>query len=104
MEFLSLAMLFIVTLLSSVMGCMIGGAILIVFPVMVFFGMPVHAAIATARFAIAGSAIGSFGNYYRLKRVNLKIALPFAVTAVIGSFIGANITVSLSENALKNLI
>src|SRR3989338_1852195 len=100
----TIVILFIITLLSSIIGGMMGGAILILFPSMIFLGVPVYTAVATSKLAHFGIGIGSVSNYHRHKKISWKIASVFTATAAIGSIIGAIMLPSINESLLKTII
>ena len=87
METANLILLLIVSLFSSVIGSVIGTAMLILPPAMIFLGIPVHTAIATARFSMLGIATGNMARFSMKEKIKLRYVLPFALAGIIGSLI-----------------
>lgn len=89
MDGLYFALLIAIRFPASVMGTMIGMAMLVLLPVMIFLGIPVHAAVATGRFSMVGTSIGNISKLSRSNQIKMRYAVPFAVAGVISSLIGA---------------
>ena len=104
MDAASFVFLLVVSFLTAVMGSLIGMAMLVLLPVMIFLGVPVYTAVATGRFSMIGIGIGNITKFSKGNRIKLKYFLPFAIAGVIGSFIGASFLVFVNEKLLKSLI
>lgn len=104
MDATSVVLLLIVSFFSSIIGTMIGMAMLILPPAMIFLGMPVHIAVATARFSMTGISIGNLTKFSVKERVHLKYVLPFAVAGVIGALISSSLLRGINEEVLKRTI
>ncbi|MBI2654309.1 sulfite exporter TauE/SafE family protein [Candidatus Woesearchaeota archaeon] len=104
MEITSLILLLIISFVTSIIGTLIGTAMLIMPPAMIFLGVPVHTAIATARFSMLGIGIGNITKFSLQDRINLKYALPFAIAGIFGALFGASLLAKIEENVLKIII
>lgn len=104
METSGLILLLIVSFLSSIVGTIIGTAMLILPPVMIFLGVPVHTSIATARFSLAGMGVGNLTKFSMKEKVQLRYVLPFAVSGAAGSLMSALLLKDINEIALKKAI
>ena len=104
MDVTSFILLLGISFLSAIIGTMVGMAMLIMPPVMIFFGVPVHAAIATARFSMVGQHIGNITKFSLKDRMQSRYVLPFAIAGVIGSIFGASFLIKINEELLKNTI
>ena len=104
MEVISFVILLIVSFLSSIIGTMIGMAMLILPPTMIFLGIPVHTAIATARFSMVGIGIGNITKFSLKDKIQPRYVIPFAVAGVIGSLLGASFLTKINEELLKTII
>ena len=96
--------LLVISFLSAIIGTLIGMAMLIMPPVMIFFGVPVHAAIATARFSMVGQHFGNITKFSLKDKIQLKYVVPFAIAGIIGSIFGALFLIKINEELLKNTI
>lgn len=104
METISFVLLLAVSFLSAVMGTMIGMAMLVLVPVMIFLGIPVHTAVATGRFSMIGVNLGNIGKFSKSQKIKLKYVMPFATAGVFGTLIGASLITAINENALKIIL
>lgn len=104
MDMLSLLFLMIVSFLSAIMGTMVGMAMLVLLPVMIFLGIPVHTAVATGRFSMVGISLGNIGQFSRKQKIKLRYVVPFAVAGVLGALFGASFMVMVNEDMLKKTI
>ncbi len=69
----------------------LGGASILI-PIMVFFGIPVKVAIASAMVSVIATSSGSASAYVRERLANVKVAMYLEVFTSIGAIIGATIT------------
>ena len=77
-----------------------GGTILILF-LSIFFNIEQHLAQAVNFiFFIPTSIIASFV-YYKNKQINLKLGLGFAISGIIGWYLGASFSLSIGGNKLR---
>jgi len=87
--------------LSSFIDAIAGGGGLISLPAYIFVGIPIHNAYATNKFSASlGTAI-AVANYIKGGCIDFTAAIPGSIAAVIGSFIGARLALSLSSRALQ---
>jgi uncharacterized membrane protein YfcA len=75
--------------LGSLTG--LGGASILI-PLMVFFGVPVKEAIASAMVSVVATSSGSASAYVRERIANVRIAMYLEVFTSVGAIIGASIT------------
>ena len=104
MQTLSLILLLSISFLSAIMGTMVGMAMLVMLPVMIFLGIPVHTAVATGRFSMVGINIGNIGKFSKRQKIEMKYVLPFALAGIVGSLFGALYMVRINEDILKKVI
>ena len=86
--------------ISGIIG--IGGGIIIVPALILFFNLPQHLAQGTT-LALLVPPIGIFAawNYYKQGNVDIKIAALICVGFVLGSFFGSKFALNISELALR---
>ena len=97
-------LVYVVGFVGSTFGTLVGGAGLIVVPTLIFLGLPSQMAIATSQFGGSGSAIFGLYEFHRKKLVNVKLGLFLGMTAVVGSFIGANLVLRVNPLTLRIFI
>ena len=77
-----------------------GGGGLISLPAYLIAGLPPHAAVATNKMSsTCGTALATF-RFIKNKLVNFKLAIPSVIAAIIGSSIGANLSLLVSEDIM----
>lgn len=104
MDALSFVFLLLASFLSAIMGTMVGMAMVIMVPVMVFLGIPIHVAVATGRFSMIGIGLGNIRMLSRNQKMEPGYILPISIAGIIGTLLGASYLKYLSENALENII
>jgi len=87
-------------IVSGMLG--VGGAIIIVPALVLFFGMTQHQAQGTS-LAILLLPVGflAFWNYYKQGYVNFKFALIVMLAFFVGGYLGSVIAIHVSEKLLK---
>ncbi|MDP2931508.1 MAG: sulfite exporter TauE/SafE family protein [Chloroflexota bacterium] len=82
-------------------GSLIGlGGATILIPILVFFGIPVKEAIASAMVAIIATSSGSASSYVRERITNVKIAMYLEMFTISGAIIGATTTTIIAPTYL----
>ena len=104
MEILTLILIFVVAMITSAFGTLIGGSSLITIPLLIFIGIPPATAIGTNRAGLIGLAIAGWYEFDKKHLINYKIGWPIGIAALIGSIIGAKIVLQINENFLKIII
>ncbi|MBW2514221.1 MAG: sulfite exporter TauE/SafE family protein [Deltaproteobacteria bacterium] len=104
MEFAHLFIMFVVGVVASAFGTLIGGSSIVTIPTLILLGLPPHTAIGTDRFGIIGVGISGWYKFHKKKLINYKIGLIVAIPVLFGTFIGANLVLQISESVLKYVI
>ena len=90
--------------LAGLVDAIGGGGGLISLPAYLLAGVPVHQAVATNKLSNScGTALVTF-RFIKNKLINFKLALPSVIAAIIGSSIGANISLSLEEATMEKIL
>ena len=86
--------------LAGLIDAIGGGGGLISLPAYLIAGLPPHAAVATNKMSsTCGTALATF-RFIKNKLVNFKLAIPSVIAAIIGSSIGANLSLLVSEDIM----
>lgn len=86
--------------LAGLIDAIGGGGGLISLPAYLIAGLPPHAAIATNKMSsTCGTALAT-ARFIRNKLVNFRLTLPAVAAAIIGSSIGAHISMAVSEDVM----
>ena len=81
-----------------------GGGGLISLPAYLLAGLPVHQAIATNKLSSAcGTSLSAF-RFLRRGLINLRLAVPSVAAALIGSSLGARLSLRVSEDVMKYIL
>ena len=93
-------MLFLAGLVDSIGG---GGG-LISLPAYLLAGLPVHMAVATNKLSSACGTSLATARFIRKGLVNLRLALPSVAAAMLGSSLGAQLSLSVDETVMKYIL
>jgi len=104
MEILSFILILAVSFIASIIGTIIGSAMLILPPTMIFFGIPPHTAVATGRFSMVGVGIGNATRFSMRNMIQLKYVIPFAAAGIVGAVFGALSLKRIDGDFLKILM
>jgi uncharacterized membrane protein YfcA len=90
---LNIPSLALISVLVGFLGSLTGlGGASILIPLLVFFGIPVKQAIASAMIAIIATSSGSAASYVRERITNIKVAMYLEMFTITGAIAGATIT------------
>ena len=81
-----------------------GGGGLISLPAYLLAGLPVHNAIATNKLSSTCGTTLTTVRFIRQGLVNWKIAVPTIVFAMLGSSLGANLSMKMDEGIMQNIL
>ena len=86
--------------LAGLIDAIGGGGGLISLPAYLIAGLPPHAAVATNKLSsTCGTTLATL-RFIKNGLVNLKLAIPSAIAAIIGSSIGANLSLLLNDEIM----
>ncbi len=90
---MDMASLLLISIPVGFLGSLTGlGGASILIPLLVFFGIPVKEAIASAMVSIVATSSGSASAYVRERLANIKIAMYLEMFTSVGAIVGASIT------------
>jgi hypothetical protein len=81
-----------------------GGAGVFAVPTMLAFGIPPINVLALNRTSDVGVVLGALKNYHRSKNIQWRLGLIAALPMGVGSFLGSNFVVNISERFLNYII
>ena len=81
-----------------------GGGGLISLPAFLIAGLPPHSAIATNKMSSTFGTALTTARFIKNGLVNLRLAVPSVIAAMIGSFCGARLSLLLSEQLIRSLM
>ena len=90
--------------LAGLVDAIGGGGGLISLPAYLLAGLPVHSAIATNKLSSACGTALATGRFIRKGLVNFRLAVPSVIAAVLGSSLGAKLSLAVSETAMKYIL
>lgn len=86
---------------GGIVDAMGGGGGLITLPAYMLAGLPAHFAIATNKLSATCGTLVAAIKFLRERLVNFKLVLPAMLNAVVGSLIGARLSLMTDEKYLK---
>ncbi len=98
------ALLVVVGIVAGFLNVMAGGGSLITLPLLIFLGLPAAVANGTNRVAIFFQNIFAIGGFRRQGIFPLRLAMLCTVPALAGSYLGANLAVSIDDATFKRLL
>lgn len=90
--------------LAGFVDAVAGGGGLISLPAYMMAGLPAHAAIATNKISSAMGTTVAACRYLKAGFMKAWLCIPGIVMALIGSFLGSNLTLLIDEQLLKTLM
>jgi uncharacterized membrane protein YfcA len=103
-SFFEICFISLMGILLGVIGAIIGSTLLVIVPMLNFFGLPIQAAIGTGKVSVIGRDIFPAFYFYRKKLVKLVLAIPFSISAVLTSWYGSAVAISLSPHILEKIV
>ena len=91
-------------LLLGAMGAVIGSTLLVIVPMLSLFGMPIQAAIGTAKVSVIGRETIPAIYFHKKKLVSHALAIPFSIAAIIASWYGSVVAISLDASSLEKIV
>ena len=90
--------------LAGLVDAIGGGGGLISLPAYLLAGLPMHNAIATNKLSSTCGTTLTTVRFIRQGLVNWKIAIPTIVFAILGSSLGANLSMKMDEGIMQNIL
>jgi len=103
-EVITLFSVFLIGILASIFGTMVGGGTMLSLPFLMIIGLPPQVAIATERLGGMGQTIASFLKFQKSKNIVWKYVLGLTIISLVSSIIGANILIKTGPVFLRNII
>ncbi len=97
-------LLIFVGLIAGFLNVVAGGGSLLTLPLLIFLGLPSSVANGTNRIAILTQSIVSVASFRKSGFFNWKFSLLLGIPAVIGSIIGANFAITLSDDIFNKVL
>jgi uncharacterized membrane protein YfcA len=103
-SFFEIGFITLMGIVLGVMGAIIGSTLLIIVPMLNFFGLPIQAAIGTGKVSVIGREIIPAFYFHSKKMVKLGLAIPFSVAAALTSWCGSVVAISLNPHILEKIV
>ena len=104
MEIYHLIAMFFVAIAASSFGTLIGGSSIVTIPTLILLGLPPHTAIGTDRFGIIGVGLAGWYEFHKKGLIDYRVGWMVAAPVLLGSMIGANLVLQISESVLTQVI
>ena len=81
-----------------------GGGGLISLPAYLLAGLPIHATIATNKLSSACGTALATGRFLKAGLINIKLSIPSVIAAILGSSVGAQLSLRMNEEVMKGVL
>lgn len=95
---------FLVGILASILGAMVGSGGLISIPFLIFVGLPPQIAIATHKFGSAGLKIGAVTKFWKTNHIQWRYFVPFSLLGFVAAFAGAQLLIMIDKELLSRIV
>ena len=102
--FWQIPVLMAVGVVAGILNILAGGGSLLTLPLLIFFGLPAATANGTNRIAIFCQNIFAITGFKRQGIFPLRLALLATPPALVGSYIGANLAITIDEMVFRRLL
>ena len=99
-----LPLLFIVGIVAGIINTLAGGGSLLTLPLLIFMGLPGAVANGTNRIAIFCQNIFAIRGFSKRGVMPLQLVLLCTPPALLGSWLGANLAISLDDQVFKRIL
>jgi len=99
-----LLVLFFAGIVATFYGVSVGGAGLIITPLLIFLGFTAQEAVATSIFGYTGMLLVGFVGFHKAGKIDYKVGVPGAVIMGLGALAGAFIMPQIPNEILKKII
>ncbi len=90
--------------LAGFIDSIAGGGALISIPAYLIAGLPIHTAIATNKLSAGFGASASAIRFIHNKMINFRLGIPSVIFAILGSCMGANLSMYVEETVLIKIL
>jgi len=102
--FWQLPLLFAIGIIAGILNVLAGGGSLLTLPLLIFMGLPSAVANGTNRIAIFCQNIFAIRGFRKRKVLPLELALLCTPPALLGSWVGAQLAISLDDQLFNRLL
>ena len=99
-----LPLLFVVGIVAGILNILAGGGSLLTLPLLIFMGLPSAVANGTNRIAIFCQNIFAIRGFSKRGVMPLQLALLCTPTALLGSWVGANLAIDIDDQMFKRVL
>ena len=104
MTVFDLALLIASGLAAGFINAVSGGGSMLTLPALIFIGLPPSLANGTNRVAVVVQNVAALATYNQLKVVNHRLAFSLAVPTIVGSFLGALVSIRLNDTQFRTIL
>jgi uncharacterized membrane protein YfcA len=102
--FWQLPLLFVVGVVAGILNVLAGGGSLLTLPLLIFMGLPSAVANGTNRIAILCQNVFAIRGFRQRGVLPLQLALLCTPSALLGSWLGANLAIQLEDKLFNQLL
>ena len=102
--FWQVPLLFLVGIIAGILNVLAGGGSLLTLPLLIFMGLPAGIANGTNRVAIFAQNLFAIRGFKKRGYLPLELALLCTPPALVGSWLGASLAISMDDMLFKRLL
>ena len=104
MDYNEILILFIIGVVSGIINTIAGGGSLLTLPILIFMGLPPNIANGTNRIQLIMQNISAVSGFKSKGISDFKFSSWLSLTAILGSIVGAQIAIDISEELFKKIL
>jgi len=104
MSFMEMLLILVTGFIAGIINTLAAGGSLLTLPVLIFLGLPSAVANGTNRVAIVIQSIVATRYFHKKGYLDKKLALLLGIPGLIGSVIGANLAISITDQLFNQIL
>ena len=101
---MQISMVCLIGFVLGIWGAILGSTMFVLVPLLNYLGLPIHAAIGTAKLSIVGREIMPIFVFGRSGKINARLVVPLCLSLIVSAHLGALLAVNLDEGILRKIV
>lgn len=94
----------LVGFVMGIWGAILGSTMFVLVPLLNYLGLPIHAAIGTAKLSIVGREILPIFVFGRSGKISARLVVPLCLSLIVSAHFGAILAVNLDGQVLRKIV
>lgn len=104
MDIYSFILILATGLFAGGFGAAVGSSLLVIFPSLVFLGVPAHVALGTGKLSAIFRDIPALANYHKSRKVDYRTGVMYTLSTIAGTALSSFFALSLAPRTLEVII